>query len=277
MSGVDPDEAGRRNTAIMNAMAAEAIAWRTEFLAWIEERRQHHDEDQDSQARTVRDLRAPVPEVSALCAVPAGADAVGAALCEVDVRPPLWSRGLADEPDKPVSVARPTPLAYEGSTKMATTTFGFKSYLDANEALCAAIVASRANGTEVSVMTYRGSEYVFTVSEPEPTPSVDADDEEDEEESPEDRAWASYCAAAKGLDREALYDELMDELRDGGAGDPFLELIEELTSDPEYDASRPSYHSAVVLSIGKLAYRLGTQLIDRKTREALSRTSEVRF
>jgi hypothetical protein len=32
---VDLDAVGRRNTAIMSAMEAEAIRWRTEFLAWI--------------------------------------------------------------------------------------------------------------------------------------------------------------------------------------------------------------------------------------------------
>jgi hypothetical protein len=41
---VNLDEAGRRNTAIINAIAAEAIAWRERFLAWIEQQKERSHE-----------------------------------------------------------------------------------------------------------------------------------------------------------------------------------------------------------------------------------------
>ena len=105
---------------------------------------------------------------------------------------------------------------------------------------------------------------------PEEALIPDADDDEPDV----DVRWLHYCEVAASLDREAIVDVVLDELRESPA---LLDMVEDACHNP-HEPGRPKTSLYELLALGKAALLLIARAVDDQVslRMAVEEVSNVR-
>jgi hypothetical protein len=112
----------------------------------------------------------------------------------------------------------------------------------------------------------------YAVSPIDLIPPDAADDDEDEDEV--DLRWVRYCEVASSLDREAIVDVVLDELRESSV---LLDMIEDACHNP-HEPSRPKTSLHELVALGKAVLILIARAVDDQAsvRMALEEVHDVR-
>jgi hypothetical protein len=105
-----------------------------------------------------------------------------------------------------------------------------------------------------------------------PIDLIPPDDDDDDEEV--DVRWLHYCEVAASLDREAIIDVVLDELRESSA---LLDLVEDACHHP-HEPGRPKTSLHELLALGKAALLLIARAVDDQVslRMAVEEVHDVR-
>ena len=82
--------------------------------------------------------------------------------------------------------------------------------------------------------------------------------DEDDDEPDVDVRWLHYCEIAASLDREAIIDVVLDELRESSA---LLDMVEDACHNP-HEPGRPKTSLHELLALGKAALLLIARAVD---------------
>ena len=104
-----------------------------------------------------------------------------------------------------------------------------------------------------------------------PVDLIPQDDDEDEDV---DVRWIRYCEVAATLDREAIIDVVLDELRESSA---LLDMVEDACHNP-HEPGRPKTSLHELLALGKAALLLIARAVDEQVsvRMTLQEVDDVR-
>jgi hypothetical protein len=97
---------------------------------------------------------------------------------------------------------------------------------------------------------------------------------EDFDEPDVDVRWVHYCEVAASLDREAIIDVVLDELRESSA---LLDMVEDACHHP-HEPGRPKTSLNDLVALGKAALLLIARAVDDQVsvRMALEEVHDVR-
>jgi hypothetical protein len=90
-----------------------------------------------------------------------------------------------------------------------------------------------------------------------PVDLIPPDDDDDDDEEVDVR-WLHYCEVAATLDREAIIDVVLDELRESSA---LLDMVEDACHNP-HEPGRPKTSLHELLALGKAALLLIARAVD---------------
>jgi hypothetical protein len=103
---------------------------------------------------------------------------------------------------------------------------------------------------------------------------VDLIPPDDDDEPDVDVRWLHYCEVAASLDREAIIDVVLDELRESPA---LLDMVEDACHNP-HEPGRPKTSLHELLALGKAALLLIARAVDDQVslRMAVEEVHDVR-
>jgi hypothetical protein len=103
---------------------------------------------------------------------------------------------------------------------------------------------------------------------------VDLIPPDDDDEPDVDVRWLHYCEVAASLDREAIIDVVLDELRESSA---LLDMVEDACHNP-HEPGRPKTSLHELLALGKAALLLIARAVDDQVslRMAVEEVHDVR-
>jgi hypothetical protein len=99
---------------------------------------------------------------------------------------------------------------------------------------------------------------------------VDLIPPDDDDEADVDVRWLYYCEVAASLDREAIIDVVLDELRESSA---LLDMVEDACHNP-HEPGRPKTSLNDLVALGKAALLLIARAVDDQV--SLRMAAEVR-